>query len=203
MSWWNVIKNQIASAKGKTFQLDFSRPMVEDTNCKDELRELANKMKQISSIDGYEEINKRENDVYGYGQTLRLIDDKSYIVEIRSKDKLNEVPEEVCCTLIDMYKSTANNDYKMSQLIPPSERRHLQGFDLYVEKSRDNLSDGAYISTQLSIYNEDGSKDGDDDYMAYLYLIEITAKTLDWHLNKRPNLNRKICEKLTKEHVKL
>tara|TARA_R100000734_G_scaffold17196_1_gene13420 strand:- start:974 stop:1504 length:531 start_codon:yes stop_codon:yes gene_type:complete len=30
MSWWSIIKNQIASTKGKTFQLDFNRPMVEE-----------------------------------------------------------------------------------------------------------------------------------------------------------------------------
>ena len=147
MSWFNLLKNQIASTKGKTFQLDFTEAMVEDTNCKDKLRELANKMKQISSIDGYEETNQRENDNYGYAQTFRLIDDKAYSVQIRSKDKLNEVPEEVCCALIDMYKSTANNDYAL----PVNIMRNLGYFDLYAEKSRDNLNPGEDVSTHLSI----------------------------------------------------
>ena len=34
MNWFNILKNQIASTKGKTFQLDFNQPMVEDDDCK-------------------------------------------------------------------------------------------------------------------------------------------------------------------------
>jgi len=197
MNWFNILKNQIASTKGKTFQLDFNEPMVEDTNCKDKLRELANRVKEISSIDGYEQTRKRQNDSYGHASTFRLIDDERYSVQIRSKDKLNEVPEEVCCALIDMYKSTANNDYKMSGLIPPNKRRHLQGFKLYVEKSSDNLNDGEDVSTHLSI-----QKRGGNEFWP-VYLIDITVRVGAWELLDRPNHNRKICEKLTKEYVKL
>lgn len=196
MNWFDILKNQIASTKGKSFQLDFSEAMVEDTNCKDKLRELANRMKQISSIDGYEETRKRESNNYGYAQTFRLIDDKSYSVQIRSKDRLNEVPEEVCCVLIDMYKSTANNNYSP---IPVSKKRILRGFNLYAEKSRDNSNPGVDVSTSLVI-----EKSGGEPFaMDYLYHIDITVRTSDWLLLKRPNLNRKICEELTEEYVKL
>ena len=38
MNWWHIIKNQVASTKGKTFQLDFSQPMVdEEEKCKERL----------------------------------------------------------------------------------------------------------------------------------------------------------------------
>jgi len=30
MNWWDILKNQMASTKGKTCQLDFSEPMVEE-----------------------------------------------------------------------------------------------------------------------------------------------------------------------------
>ena len=30
MDWFSVLKNQVASTKGKTFQLDFNQPMVEE-----------------------------------------------------------------------------------------------------------------------------------------------------------------------------
>ena len=36
MNWWSILKNQVASTKGKkTFQLDFNQPMIEEEdNCK-------------------------------------------------------------------------------------------------------------------------------------------------------------------------
>ena len=48
MNWFNILKNQIASTKGKTFQLDFSQPMVEEEdNCKKKLLELYDKIDKI------------------------------------------------------------------------------------------------------------------------------------------------------------
>lgn len=40
MNWWEIVKNQIASTKGKTFQLDFSEPMIEDEPCKEKLKNI-------------------------------------------------------------------------------------------------------------------------------------------------------------------
>tara|TARA_R100001510_G_scaffold48686_1_gene46592 strand:+ start:2042 stop:2737 length:696 start_codon:yes stop_codon:yes gene_type:complete len=65
MSWWSIIKNQIASTKGKTFQLDFNQPMIEDDDdCVQWVMELCKKMNAIfepvkSRIEGYypEKIN--------------------------------------------------------------------------------------------------------------------------------------------------
>ena len=48
MSWWSIIKNQIASTKGKTFQLDFSEPMVEDEEtCKEKLLAIVKKFWEL------------------------------------------------------------------------------------------------------------------------------------------------------------
>jgi len=65
MSWWSIIKNQIASTKGKTFQLDFNKPMIEeDDDCVQWVIELCKKINAIfepvkSRIEGYypEKIN--------------------------------------------------------------------------------------------------------------------------------------------------
>ena len=46
MSWWSIIKNQIASTKGKQFQLDFNQPMIEDRDCKKEFTELVLKARR-------------------------------------------------------------------------------------------------------------------------------------------------------------
>ncbi len=40
MNWWDILKNQVASTKGKTFQLDFSEPMIEDESCKEKLKNI-------------------------------------------------------------------------------------------------------------------------------------------------------------------
>jgi hypothetical protein len=197
------LKNQVASTKGKTFQLDFNQPMVEDTNCKDKLREIANRVKQISSIDGYEPTGKSKTDSFGHSLYFRLTGATQYNVQIYSKDELNEVPEEVCCALIDMYKSTANNDYTFP---PVNIRKNLQDYDLYVEKSRDNLNPGEDISTVLSIQKGGKNLSWEESLnRERLYLININAKIWEWgDLDQdRPNHNRKICEKLTKEYVKL
>ena len=39
MNWFNILKNQIASTKGKTFQFDFNQPMIEEEECKEKLDE--------------------------------------------------------------------------------------------------------------------------------------------------------------------
>ena len=43
MNWFNVLKNQVASTKGKTFQLDYTQPMIEENNCRDEFTQLTKK----------------------------------------------------------------------------------------------------------------------------------------------------------------
>ncbi len=48
MNWFDILKNQIASTKGKTFQLDFSEPMIEDEeNCKEKLRAILKKFWEL------------------------------------------------------------------------------------------------------------------------------------------------------------
>ena len=53
MKWRGILKNQIASTKGKTFSLDFTQPMVEeDDSCKQKLLDLAKRLESFSK-EGY------------------------------------------------------------------------------------------------------------------------------------------------------
>ena len=65
--WWDIIKNQVASTKGKTFQLDFSEPMIEeDENCKERL---------IKMIDALSKIDVRDYFIYPYLRKKMPVED--------------------------------------------------------------------------------------------------------------------------------
>ncbi len=62
MNWWNILKNQIASTKGKTFQLDFNQPMIEEEeNCKERLIKMVDALSKIDLRDyfRYPYLNKK------------------------------------------------------------------------------------------------------------------------------------------------
>jgi len=52
--WWEILKRQVASTKGKQFQLDFTQPMIEDEPCKEKLKNIfrrAHKKHNLLNID--------------------------------------------------------------------------------------------------------------------------------------------------------
>jgi len=53
MNWWSILKNQIASTKGKTFQLDFNQPMVEEEedDCRKRFFEIMDKINKAERTD--------------------------------------------------------------------------------------------------------------------------------------------------------
>ncbi len=83
MNWFDILKNQIASTKGKQFQLDFSQPMVEeDDSCKQKLLDLAKRLESFS-----------EKNYYPY-----------------SWSKLDLVSEEDCCVAIRLFKVVSEGE---------------------------------------------------------------------------------------------
>ncbi len=93
MNWWNVIKNQITSTRGKQFQLDFNQPMIEEDEepCKEKLIKLYEKFK-----------NNRDSIFKPLDEKLKT----SRVSRGRDKffvSKLSSVPEEVCCEVIRLW----------------------------------------------------------------------------------------------------
>ncbi len=88
MDWFSILKNQMASTKGKQFQLDFSQPMVEDDDdCKRKLIKLYEKFKN-----NWDNISKPlENSIGGR------------VIEQNLKGELSSVSEEVCCEVIRLW----------------------------------------------------------------------------------------------------
>jgi len=111
MNWFNILKNQIASTKGKTFQLDFNQPMVEDSDCRDEFTQLTKKASELY-FGILETSGKSKDNVYyklfnnGVKYENRGLDSRSYIPIITEYAFPTEpVPEEVYCRALELYKT--------------------------------------------------------------------------------------------------
>ena len=116
MDWFSVLKNQVASTKGKQFQLDFSQPMVEDDDdCKKTLMEIYDRFIAKESIEGY---TFMKDDDSAYPNFKAFLDNESAQTTERGKEIylrafgkniLKNAPEEVCCKAIEIYKSLGDN----------------------------------------------------------------------------------------------
>lgn len=93
MNWFDILKNQIASTKGKQFQLDFTQPMVEEEEepCKEKLIKLYEKFKN-----NWDSISKPLVEKLKTSKVRRDRDRFIY-------SKLSSVPEEVCCEVIRLW----------------------------------------------------------------------------------------------------
>ncbi len=106
MNWWSIIKNQIASTKGKTFQLDFNQPMIEEEDdCRKRFFEIIDKINKaertdtsILSTSSSQSTKKRweiETDFPDFKRVLIGY----HTHNIGNTDK---IPEEVFCKALEM-----------------------------------------------------------------------------------------------------
>ena len=131
MSWWSIIKNQIASTKGKTFQLDFSEPMVEDEEtCKEKFLAIVKKFWELD----FKQFLLKD---IGFGQggyasnTYKVDDGNSYETSVsvtfaRSSPEipgLNQMPEEVACWFLENLKQTARKSFTIDGVVSVAEVR--------------------------------------------------------------------------------
>ena len=189
MDWFSILKNQVASTKGKQFQLDFSQPMVEEDDCKKTLMAISERILAKTSVDGFPFLEKG----ISYPNVKSFLkyegeDWKKPKVEMRTfrLDFLQTVPEEVCCKAIELFKIT------------PDDSREKIEFDGYTIATGKNYTRdiGSFfeVSTYLEIHK--GSIKG-SDYENWFFSLECRTR------NEERNLIKEICEKLTKELVKL
>jgi hypothetical protein len=191
MSWWSILKNQIASTKGKTFQLDFTEPMIEEEKCKEKLRAVFKQVESINSIEGFDKILDKKT-VQRHRKMFQSKEDTKFRVRIRTTDRLfDRVPEEVCCALIELYKSLSKNTEG------PATPQNIQGYIIDASRSFDYHNDGADVETLLNIYSR-GQWEG-------FYFIKINCTYRIDEDGNRDSAKETIelCEELTKEYVKL
>tara|TARA_R100000353_G_scaffold38118_2_gene30180 strand:- start:2622 stop:3197 length:576 start_codon:yes stop_codon:yes gene_type:complete len=191
MNWFNILKNQIASTKGKTFQLDFNQPMIEEEECKEKLRAVLKQVESINSIEGFDKIIDKKT-VQRHRKVFQSKEDKKFRVRIRTSDRLfDRVPEEVCCALIELYKSLSKNTEG------PGTPQIIQGFLIDASRSFDYHKDGADVETLLNIYSK-GNYEG-----FYFVKINCTYRIEDDRNRDSVKETIELCEELTKEYVKL
>tara|TARA_R100001163_G_C5067980_1_gene207604 strand:+ start:3043 stop:3633 length:591 start_codon:yes stop_codon:yes gene_type:complete len=130
MNWWDVIKNQIASTKGKQFQLDFNQPMIEDEeNCKEKLRAILKKFweldfkqflkKDIDFDDGYSSNEYKVN-------SATLIEEGVYVSFARTNfqsESLDAMSEEVACWFLENLKNDKQTTFTEDKGISSAEVR--------------------------------------------------------------------------------
>tara|TARA_R100000734_G_scaffold18521_1_gene15575 strand:- start:15 stop:725 length:711 start_codon:yes stop_codon:yes gene_type:complete len=140
-----IWKNQIASTKGKTFQLDFNQPMIEEKEqkCKERFIQLLENAKSVKLGDGKESqksqgyrVHRMEGKVSGINSVLRT-------TAILEKD-IEQIPEEVFCKILEMIdkKETLSVKVKGYVLIFIMANR--------VFNRRDELDYGIYIMKEGS-----------------------------------------------------
>lgn len=93
--WWEILKRQVASTKGKQFQLDFNQPMIEEDNtCKERFLEMLNKVDKLGdSLEQKINTSERKTPANDYPFYSRIINPSDY----------KELPEEVYCEALDFY----------------------------------------------------------------------------------------------------
>tara|TARA_R100001163_G_C5067980_1_gene207607 strand:+ start:4800 stop:5423 length:624 start_codon:yes stop_codon:yes gene_type:complete len=117
MNWWNIIKNQIASTKGKQYQLDFSEPMIEedDDDCRKDFLEIMDRINKADRTDRplpsnsfrIEGLNRRQWEV-----EKDFPDFRSIFIEYSTiqRGDPEQIPEEVFCKALEMLKAASYND---------------------------------------------------------------------------------------------
>jgi len=172
MSWWNVIKNQIASTKGKTFQLDFSQPMIEDEEtCKEKLLAIVQKFWELD----FKQFLLKD---IGFGKerylssTYRVEDGNSfedgvYVSFARSSPEipgLQKMPEEVACWFLENLKQSARKNFTINGEVSIAEVRieEIKKDERFVYSlfydSRKQIGGPLAFHTSIRV-EEDGFKD--------------------------------------------
>lgn len=192
MNWFDILKNQIASTKGKQFQLDFNQPMIEDDDCKKTLMAISERILAKTSVDGF---TLKENRIRESKEFLMYPDYKNYFenpkVQLRTfrLDFLQKVPEEVCCKALELYKLMPNDSKKIIE---------FDGYTIAAGKNNQRKS-GSYFSCSTYLEIHEGTIEG-SNYENWFFSILCSTKNEEHNFD---NFLTKTCEKLTKELVKL
>jgi len=165
--------------------------MVEDDNCKDKLMAIVRKLEGVTSLKGITgEITRSET-------ARKFSFPEGYTVSLtyRAPSKLDEVPEEVCCKVIETYNRLADRDMDKFESL---------GYEIFIFKNFDSFGEnhpdsGVEAFTTISIRNKD------EPFTTYRAKIRCSATPIEgFMLGRNPwNKGLELCKKLTKEYVKL
>ena len=177
MNWFDILKNQIASTKGKTFQLDFSEPMVEDEEtCKEKLLAIVKKFWELD----FEQFLLKDID-FGQGRfvsdTYKVEDGNNFedavsVSFARSSPEipgLQKMPEEVACWFLENLQQNARKVFTINGEVSVAEVRIQEikkdGRFVYSLFYDGGSSLGGYLAFHTSIRIESFPFRSDDTFM--------------------------------------
>tara|TARA_R100000700_G_C3135247_1_gene118971 strand:+ start:380 stop:967 length:588 start_codon:yes stop_codon:yes gene_type:complete len=128
MTWWSIIKNQIASTKGKTFQLDFNQPMIEEEdNCKERLIKMVDVLTKLDFRDyfryPYKNIKMPVEDFRTLGEGEYVFEtgepENETYIRYRLFNKIlepfNNITEEAACYILQELKKHPTSNFGLSR----------------------------------------------------------------------------------------
>jgi hypothetical protein len=197
MNWFDILKNQIASTEGKQFQLDFNKPMIEDDDCKKTLMRIAKKISNINSIEGYPYIKnvRQKNEFKIFSEEdveFRSFLETSYVRLNSGGSYLKDVPEEVCCKAIELYKSLA--DGSADQIFLPGKRPLAANPAYYVYAGKNVNDEKEKYARYLSFIEIHQGSGPDGNFRNWA--IEILCLTGP---KQNKEKSEETCRKLTRE----
>jgi len=155
MNWWSIIKNQIASTKGKTFQLDFNQPMIEEEeeDCKKRFQAVQNKLRNLT-IAG---LKRKKEDIYPNFEYYSHKPEESESMSLPQAEVFlslkGRFPDEIYCKAIEQYENT------------PTGGSKLENYGEYRV-----LTDNRTVATRKS--SEEGDNFDFNNYEISIYLTE-------------------------------
>jgi len=153
MNWWSIIKNQIASTKGKTFQLDFNQPMIEEEEdeCRQKFIAMAKKVEQMTmggtrnTNPKYPRSNEKIYDIKNNFESTQPRYDSAYFRTAVKLEDVEKIPENVICVAIKEFELFATGD---------RDRFNIDGYDILIYKK--HILDYDYFGIESSIHISKG-----------------------------------------------
>ena len=174
MNWWEIIKNQLASTKGKTFQLDFSQPMIEEEEdeCRQKFIAMAKKVEQMT-MGGtrnteYPRPYEKKYDIKNNFESTQPGYDSAYFKTKVNLEEVEKIPENVFCVAIKEFELFATGD---------RDRFNIDGYDILIYKKHILKRD--YFVIESSVYINKGPF----DEICY-FVIEFVADYMELHPGK-------------------
>ena len=117
--WWEIIKNQIASTKGKTFQLDFNQPMIEEEeNCKERLIKMIDALSKIDvrdyfrypyldkkmPVEDFEKLSNLAQEYKFQSGSVQRGDYIRYVIMNNIMEPFDNITEDAACHILEVVK---------------------------------------------------------------------------------------------------
>jgi|9_EtaG_2_1085328.scaffolds.fasta_scaffold11177_4 hypothetical protein len=152
--WWEILKRQVASTKGKTFQLDFNQPMIEEEEdeCRKKFIAMAQKVEQMT-MGGtrntkYERQYEKRYDIKNNFESTHpyIFGSANFKIKVYLED-VEKIPENVFCVAIkefELFDNGDRDDFKIDGYDISVLKKHILKRDYFAIESSITISKGPF-----------------------------------------------------------